>query len=439
MDAGDRKKRAAGEASDWFSRLQAGEMERADRQQFVAWLRESHLHIAEMLRIAQIHGSLERFQRWSRIATGPKTDADNVVQFPPAPQGGSQIPQDSDPAPRAPSTSRRRRGHAATLFAFAAMALLVVGTLIMLPRIRGQVIETERGERREVVLADGSLLQIDPQTRLRVKYADAGRRVFLERGRAVFHVAKNPNRPFLVQADDTTVRAVGTAFGVEQRAQGIVVTVAEGKVAVSSASRQSSSSSSSYGEWNRGSPLPSTVQGEGKSAPATRASDVDLSTSHRGRSGVRNTARDGENSRPSSGEGSGSATEVSPTSSREKGQGVMVSEAGEVFLTANQQLMVQDGGVAEPVREVDSARALAWAEGRLIFQNDEVGQAVAEFNRYSPMQLTVTDPVLARKPVSGVFNAAEPEAFIAFLQSVTSVEIVRNRDKSITIGSARDP
>ena len=67
----------------------------------------------------------------------------------------------------------------------------------------------------------------------------------------------------------------------------------------------------------------------------------------------------------------------------------------------------------------------------------DLGQAVAEFNRYNRVQLTVTDPELAGKPVSGVFNAAEPEAFIAFLQSVTPVEIVRDGDRRITIGPAR--
>ena len=39
----------------------AFEMERAERQQFVEWLRESHIHVTEMLRVAQIHGSLEQF------------------------------------------------------------------------------------------------------------------------------------------------------------------------------------------------------------------------------------------------------------------------------------------------------------------------------------------------------------------------------------------
>lgn len=364
MDATERRNRAGGEAADWFARLQAGDMERAEREQFVEWLRESHVHVAEMLRVAQVHGALERFQGWVHISTGPKTDSDNVVQLPP--------PQDAHLTERPSPGHTRRMGAGLRLFAVAATVLLIVASLVVLPRIRGQVIETDRGERREVVLADGSLLQVDPETRLRVKYSDSVRQVFLERGRALFHVAKNPDRPFLVQADDTTVRAVGTTFGVEQLLRGVIVTVAEGKVAVFPTSRASATAAQS---------------GEVVHAPERPASE--------------NPA------------------------------------AGEVLLSANQQVEVQDGGSAEAVREIDSQRALAWARGRLIFQNDQLGQVVAEFNRYNRVQLTVTDPELAAKPVSGVFNAAEPEAFIAFLQSVTNIEIVRDGDRSITIGSVR--
>jgi len=387
MDASDRKIRVAHEAADWFARLQSGQMDRGEREQFVEWLRESHLHVAEMLRIAQIHGSLERFQRWARISTGPKTDVDNVVELPPPLERDSHTPQDGYPAPRAAPSQARRERLGRRLLAIAAMLLVAVGGGVELARIRGQVIETERGERREVILADGSVLEVAPGTRLRVKYAEAERRVYLDRGRALFHVAKNPKQPFVVQSEATTVRAVGTAFGVERGVQGVIVTVSEGKVSVSSPVLRPST--------------PSAIQ----TAPAPTE--------------LRQQQRvPGSQAR-------------SPTAAR--------NEQGEVLLTANEQMTVVGSGTAEPVRQVDSARALAWAQGRLIFQNDEVSRAVAEFNRYNRVQITVSDADLAGKPVSGVFNAAEPEAFIAFLQSVTPVAIERHGDRSITIASARRP
>ena len=382
MDASERRKRASSEAADWFARLQAGEMDRAERQQYVEWLRESYVHVTEMLRIAQIHGELKQFEHWARLTTGPKTAEDNVVQLPSPLDDSSFQTTGGGRGPRHGKGEGPQRP-LLMLFAMAATVVLAVATALVLPRIWGQVIETERGERREVVLSDGSVLQVDPETRLRVKYADAVRQVFLERGRALFHVAKNAHRPFLVQADGTTVRAVGTAFGVEQQTRGVTVTVAEGKVAV-------------FG--------PPQPLGDG-----ARTEDLGLSKS----GGLPH-----QHSVPST-----QSSGLSPT----------------LFLTADQQVTVPNIGATEPIREVDSHRALAWAEGRLIFQNDELGTVIAQFNRYNHVQLRVGDPALAAKPVSGVFNAADPEAFIAFLQSVTAVEIVRDGDRSITIATAPRP
>jgi ferric-dicitrate binding protein FerR (iron transport regulator) len=428
MDASERRNRASTEAADWFARLQAGEMERAEREQFVEWLRESYIHVTEMLRIAQIHGELKQFEHWARISTGPKTADENVVQL-------SSIP-DADPLHVTGKGRRLRGGKSEGLqrpllmfFAVAATVVLLVATGIVLPKIRGQVIETERGERRQVVLSDGSVLQVDPETRLRVKFADEVRQVFLEHGRALFHVAKNAHRPFLVQADGTTVRAVGTAFGVEEQAQGVIVTVAEGKVAVIT--------SPSFQSPFYPHPNPSPSLGEG--APQERMRNANSSPSNplEQLDGEGPAKREGEGASTPRSDGAGQDSSPAvqpppPTTKEGRGKSTL-------FLTADQQVMVPSSGAAEPVREVDSHRALAWAEGRLIFNNDELGKVIAEFNRYNRVQLIVADPTLAAKPVSGVFNSADPEAFIAFLQSVTAVEIVRDGDRSITIDTVRRP
>ncbi|MDB6156511.1 MAG: hypothetical protein JWO04_217, partial [Gammaproteobacteria bacterium] len=63
MDASDRRKRVAAEAAEWWVVLE-GEVSRTQREQYVDWLRESAMHVAEMLRIAQVHGALEQFEQW---------------------------------------------------------------------------------------------------------------------------------------------------------------------------------------------------------------------------------------------------------------------------------------------------------------------------------------------------------------------------------------
>jgi transmembrane sensor len=92
---------------------------------------------------------------------------------------------------------------------------------------------TTIGEIRKVPLTDGSRITLDTSSRVSVRYESAARLVRLESGTALFEVAKDPGRPFVVQAGHTRVRAVGTAFIVRRRSEDDVeVTVTEGTVDV---------------------------------------------------------------------------------------------------------------------------------------------------------------------------------------------------------------
>ena len=84
MDATDRRKRVAEEAAQWWVLLQ-GEVPRIERERYVDWLRETPLHVAEMLHVAQVHGALEQFERWAAIPTdGSGDDEENIVLLPSA-------------------------------------------------------------------------------------------------------------------------------------------------------------------------------------------------------------------------------------------------------------------------------------------------------------------------------------------------------------------
>jgi transmembrane sensor len=332
MDTIRRRHRASREAADWWAVLSSDEVSRAEREQFVEWLRESPVHVTEMLHILRVHGALGQFDEWSSLPADAAADEDTTVV------------QISEALPQPRSGWRRLRWLSSIA---AGVLLLLVGGWLLLPALWGQVISTERGERRELVLEDGSIVQVDPQTRLRVRFDDQGRNVWLTRGRALFRVAKNPERPFVVRTDRAAVRALGTAFGVERRDRDrIIVTVVEGKVAVA-----------------------------------------------------------GESARPDE----------------------------EVLLTANQQITMSGESTEVPVRSVDSKEALAWAEGRLIFRDETVANVVSEFNRYNRVQIRVLDAELAARRVSGVFDAAYPEEFIAFIEGTTPVEIERAEGRTITI------
>ena len=91
---------------------------------------------------------------------------------------------------------------------------------------------TALGEIRRVPLADGSTVAINTASTVDIELAPKLRRVRLDKGEAWFQVAKDPSRPFLVEAGAVRVQAVGTAFSVRRRDGGAEVLVTEGVVKV---------------------------------------------------------------------------------------------------------------------------------------------------------------------------------------------------------------
>jgi transmembrane sensor len=87
------------------------------------------------------------------------------------------------------------------------------------------------GELKKVVLADGSVVTMNTQTELRVRYTGERRDIHLIRGEAMFAVTHDAKRPFAVQVGEWSAVAVGTAFAVRQLdEQPPDVTVMEGVV-----------------------------------------------------------------------------------------------------------------------------------------------------------------------------------------------------------------
>lgn len=88
------------------------------------------------------------------------------------------------------------------------------------------------GERRVVALRDGSSVTLNTASTVEVAYTDGERRVRLVRGEALFDVAHDAARPFLVDAGSARFRALGTAFNVRLRPDVVELTVTEGVVGV---------------------------------------------------------------------------------------------------------------------------------------------------------------------------------------------------------------
>lgn len=95
---------------------------------------------------------------------------------------------------------------------------------------QGQSYSTRLGEIRRVPLPDGSVMMINSGSDLSVRLNKTARGVDLAQGEAWFEVAKDAQRPFTVSAGAVRARAVGTAFSVRRRAEGVEVLVTEGVV-----------------------------------------------------------------------------------------------------------------------------------------------------------------------------------------------------------------
>lgn len=89
-----------------------------------------------------------------------------------------------------------------------------------------------RAELKTVRLTDGSRVTLSGETVIEVAYSPDKRRIRLLRGEALFTVAKDKARAFVVAAGDGEVRALGTIFNVRLDRRQVSVTVVEGKVAV---------------------------------------------------------------------------------------------------------------------------------------------------------------------------------------------------------------
>lgn len=244
-------------------------------------------------------------------------------------------------------------------------------------------------------LPDGSVVELNRGAEVRAAFTPGERRVALVRGEAHFAVAKNKERPFVVEANGVAVRAVGTAFNVSLRAQGVEVIVTEGTVRVT--------------------------------PPAA--------------GGVARTASPGID--PS--------VPPSPISHLPSSISALRSPVSEFTLTAGQRTLVPTHPEpSAPAPQVDLLspaaidRALAWQTTRITFDDMPLAELVARINaqasaRADPARIELADAPLRELRVSGRVRTDDLESFIEVLESSFGVRAERTDANRVVLHRAGRP
>jgi transmembrane sensor len=123
----------------------------------------------------------------------------------------------------------------------ASVVVLVAAGALSYALLSAQKIRTGPSEWKTVTLADGSEVTAGPRTQVEINYTTDKRTLRVITGEAMFHVAKNQQRPFYVETELATARAVGTSFAVTETADRTTITVEDGIVSVTSSHHQNAS------------------------------------------------------------------------------------------------------------------------------------------------------------------------------------------------------
>lgn len=340
----------AKQAADWFVNNWSAVAEEQERVTFMNWLRASPLHVEEYLRIAAISRDLEA------AAADPRLSVAGLL----AEAGDDSSVRDEAnhaAAVRNPA-ERATRGQRLSWMPAWRFGVMAAGFIVVLAGVSwhwtGAPKEAEtagrfstvRGEQRSWTLTDGSVVQLNTDSAVRVAFDRQERFVELTRGQAYFSVAKDPRRNFRVIVNGADIVAVGTQFDIYRSDQGVLVTVTEGSIAV-------------YGGGAHASPQGTAASG-----------------------------------RP-------------------------------VSVGAGEQIRIDAGAVLDSPTKAALNQNESWRLGRIVFEDQPLGDVVEQFNRYAKVPIEVVDPALRSVRIGGTFDAHDVDSFCAFLQGIDGVIVTR--------------
>ena len=214
------------------------------------------------------------------------------------------------------------------------------------------------GERRTVALADGSKVTLNTRSRMTVAFTPGRRLIHLFRGQALFEVAHDKTRPFVVEAADRQVAALGTVFEVRVAPGRVHVVLIQGHVVVA------------------------------RTTEAANASET---------------------------------VQVKPA-----------------YLQPGQEF-VAELGTLQQVAAVDVRRQLLWRDGFVEFDDEPLGRAVAEINRYASEPITLDNDRVAALRVSGIFRTGAPDQFVDAVRQILPIRARQTPQGGIILSTEAPP
>ncbi len=193
------------QAVTWFIRLQAENVSSEEKASFLQWLNQDDTHRDTFNEVSKLWGDADLLQ-----ALGETAQKQRI-------------------APRKKITAAHFKLPLA-MAACLALGLLFSNELGIL--MQGDY-STKVGERKTVYFDDGSTAMLNTDSVIAVNMDGPQRSVELLKGEVYFEVKPDPNRPFIVRADHSTTRVLGTRFFVHEKSAGDEVKVVSGRVEVS--------------------------------------------------------------------------------------------------------------------------------------------------------------------------------------------------------------
>lgn len=378
------------EAAEWLIEFREGEVSEEERARFQSWLRRSPENIHAYLEAAALWGDIPR------LAAGMEVNVDEIVAHATRQanvrnlrEPGAEATNVADPPSSSPSRGSSGRESFRQLWRYAAafaVVLIAGGVLSWWNREVSAVYSTAIGEQRLITLSDGSTVHLGARSSFRVTYSFQERRIDLLTGQAVFSVARDEDRPFLVLVSNTQVRAVGTQFDVHRMRSSTVVSVLEGRVAVLPA-RLAAASPESGSSTEAVLPEEALLQGAaGSSLPLP----------------------------------------------------LYVSAGEEITLPANPTVREFLQASVSARRGAGSRLPVVRTDQTLTFENVPVSDVVEEFNRYNLQQVEIADPELGSLRISGVFSVRKPASLLRFLAEQLHFQVT-STEKGYRISGSAQP